>query len=89
LRRHLETNHSESVNKSIEYFQNKKLQLCGSQNLIKGIVCGIKNEKAVLASYEVALLIVRNGIPHTSGEDLILPATKAITKNLFSEKHVN
>jgi hypothetical protein len=30
-----------------------------------------------------------NGQLHTIGEDLILPATKAITKNLFSEKHVN
>jgi hypothetical protein len=52
-------------------------------------VCGTKNEKAVLASYEVVLLMARNGQPHTIGEDLILPVTKAITKNLFSEKHVN
>jgi hypothetical protein len=52
-------------------------------------LCGTKNEKALLASYEVALLIARNGQPNTIGEDLILPATKAITKNLFSEKHVN
>jgi hypothetical protein len=48
-----------------------------------------KNENALLASYEVALLIARNGRPQTIGKDLILPATKAITKNLFSEKHVN
>jgi hypothetical protein len=46
---------------------HKKLQLCGSQNLFKGIVCGIKNEKAVLAYYEFALLISRNG-PHTMGK---------------------
>jgi hypothetical protein len=52
-------------------------------------VCGTKNEKTVVASYEAALLIARNGQPHTIGEDLILPATKAITKNLFSERHVN
>jgi hypothetical protein len=29
-----------TVNKPIEYFQNKKMQLCGSQNLAKNIVCG-------------------------------------------------
>jgi hypothetical protein len=64
-------------------------------------VCGTKYGKAVLASYEVVLpffflanlqstlLIARNGQPPTIGEDLILPATKAITKKLFSEKHVN
>jgi hypothetical protein len=63
FRCHLEAKHGESVNKPIEYFQNKKLQLCGSQNLVKDIVCGTKNEKAVLASYEAALLIARNGNP--------------------------
>jgi hypothetical protein len=50
---------------------------------------GIKNEKSVLASYEFALLIATNGQPHTIRKDLILPAAKAITKNLFSEKHVD
>jgi hypothetical protein len=73
-------------NKPIEYFQNKQLQLCGSQNLVTDIVGATRNEKAVLASYKVALLSARKGQPHTNGEDLILPGTKAITKNAFSEK---
>jgi hypothetical protein len=51
-------------------------------------LCGTKNENAVLASYEVALLISRNGQAHTIGEDLILLATKAITKNLFSVSNI-
>jgi hypothetical protein len=34
-------------------------------------------------------VIARNGQPHTSGKDLILPATRTITTNLFSEQHVN
>jgi hypothetical protein len=37
LRRHLETKHDESVNKPIEYLQNKKLQLWGSQNLVTSL----------------------------------------------------
>lgn len=89
LRRHFETKHNESVNKPVEYFQTKKLQLHVSQNIVKDTVCGTKNEKAVRASYEVALLIAKRGQPHTIGEDIILPATKAIVKNLFSEKHTN
>jgi hypothetical protein len=48
LRRHFETKYGKSFNKPIEYFQNKKLQLCGSQNLVEDIVCGTRNEKAVL-----------------------------------------
>lgn len=37
---------------------------------------GGKNEKAVIASYEVSRLIATSGKPHTIGEDLILPAAK-------------
>jgi hypothetical protein len=45
--------------------------------------------KGCSCPYEFAFLIARNGQPNGNVEDLILPAAKAITKNLFSEKHVN
>jgi hypothetical protein len=64
LRRHLETKNGESVNKPTESFENKELQLRGSQNLVKD-VCGTE---AVLASYEFALLMARNGQPLQLGK---------------------
>ena len=53
---------------------------------IINLVSASKNENVVKASYEVCKLKVKTGKPQTIGEDLILPAVKAIINIMLGEK---
>jgi hypothetical protein len=43
--------------------------------------------KALLASFEVSCLTVRNKKPHTIGETLLLPATMKMCEIMHGEKY--
>nr|XP_022902365.1 zinc finger BED domain-containing protein 5-like [Onthophagus taurus] len=85
LRRHLQTKHEQYVTKDIDFYQNKLRDLKASQKLIEKTAFGSNNEKAVIASYQVALLIAKSGKPHTIGENLILPAVKTIVTTMLGD----
>lgn len=72
LKRHLTTMHPDVANKPKEYFERQKELYLKQKG--KMTVCATVNEKALRASYLVALRIARSKKPHTIGEELILPA---------------
>ena len=81
LKRHLETLHSEYVNKSREFFE---LKSCEKQkSLFKGTLS--VNKKALIASYKVSYKIARCKKPHTIGEELILPAAIEMVETMFGD----
>ena len=77
LRRHLESNHGNFVNKSLEVFKEKEHQVKRScidrPTAWGGIIYSHGN--AVRASFAVAWKIARAKAPHTAGENLIKPAS--------------
>lgn len=91
LRRHLEAKHKEHVDKPVEFFISKQQEMFSGQKkpTCKPATAGRENEKAVLASYDVSLLIANSGIPHTIAEELILPAAKAIANRMHGAKAAN
>lgn len=83
LRRHLETLHSEYVNKPREFFE-LKLKSYEQQTSFFQKTLSV-NEKALLASYKVSYKIARCKKAHTIGEDLILPAAMDIVETMFGD----
>lgn len=83
LKRHLETLHSEYVNKPAEFFQTKLKFYEKQKSFFKKTLS--VNEKALLASYKVSYKIARSKKPHTIGEDLILPAAIEIVETMFGD----
>ena len=77
LRRHLESNHGNFVNKSFEVFKEKEHQVKRSRidrpTAWGGII--YSHSHAVRASFAVAWKIARAKAPHTTGENLIKPAS--------------
>lgn len=76
LKRHLDTKHSELKNKTKEYFVRKAEEFVKQRKCFKTVLS--ITEKALKASYAVALRIARAKKAHTIGEDLILPAAMDI-----------
>lgn len=56
-----------------------------SKNKIKKIATGTTNEKAIIASYAVSLLIAKSGKPYNIGEELIMPAAKSMCSIIWNE----
>ncbi|KAH0999800.1 hypothetical protein HUJ04_013569, partial [Dendroctonus ponderosae] len=74
LQRHLKRKHPESVNKS---------ELTKRENVIERVASG--NEKAALASFQTAELIVKSEKCHTIAEDLLLPAAQIMCKTMIGD----
>lgn len=83
LKRHLETLHSEYVNKPREFFELKLKSYEKQKSLFKKTLS--VNEKALIASYKVSYKIARCKKPHTIGEELILPAAIEIVEIMFGD----
>jgi zinc finger BED domain-containing protein 5/7/8/9 len=83
LKRHLETLHSEYVNKSREFFELKLKSYEKQKSFFKKVIT--MNEKALLASYKVSYKIARCKKPHSIGEELILPAAMEIVETMFGD----
>lgn len=85
LERHLTTNHSTMKDKPTSFFVAKKdglkrmkLDSTGSFRM--------ENEKAVEASYKIALLIAKDKKPHTIGESLIKPCILTACSTILNEE---
>ena len=76
LRRHLETKHGEYKSKPVEFFQNKLQEYRSSKKVMESTSAGGATAKAVEVSYRVSRIIAKKGMPHTIGEEVVLPAIK-------------
>lgn len=83
LKRHMETLHSEYVNKPREFFEFKLKSYKKQKSLFKETLS--VNKKALIASYKVSHKIARCKKPHTIGEELILPAVIDIVETMFGD----
>lgn len=83
LKRHLETLHSEYVNKPREFFELKLKSYEKQKSFFKETLS--VNKKALIASYKVSYKIARCKKPHTVGEELILPAAIEIVETMFGD----
>lgn len=86
LRRHLETKHQEYREKSKAFFKVKASLLEQSKKTMIKTATGTNNESAVLASYQVSLLVAKSGKPHTIAEELILPCAKIMISAMLGDK---
>ena len=91
LRRHLESNHGNFVNKSLEVFKEKEHQVKRSRidrpNAWGGII--YSHSHAVRASFAVAWKIARAKAPHTAGENLIKPASVEMARIMCGDAVAN
>ena len=91
LTRHLERAHPQFKDKDLNFFKRKeevfkKQQLDPSGRIFQ------QNSAVVQASYEVSLMIAKQKKAHTIGENLVLPAAKAMVRCFLgdeSEKKLN
>ena len=85
LKRHLESNHAEKKNKNQSYFErlgeNAKRQRPDKTGQFRQKKVGV-----VKASYDVSLPVAQNMKAHTIAESLVLPAAKALVRNLIGDE---
>uniref|UniRef100_A0A2K6KQZ9 Family with sequence similarity 200 member B n=1 Tax=Rhinopithecus bieti TaxID=61621 RepID=A0A2K6KQZ9_RHIBE len=83
LKRHLETQHAELIDKPLEYFQRKKKDVKLSTQFLS---CSTVSEKALLSSYLVAYRVAKEKIANTAAEKIILPACLDMVRTIFDDK---
>uniref|UniRef100_A0A2R8PB65 Family with sequence similarity 200 member B n=1 Tax=Callithrix jacchus TaxID=9483 RepID=A0A2R8PB65_CALJA len=83
LKRHLETQHAELIDKPLEYFQRKKKDIKLSAQFL---TCSTISEKALLSSYLVAYRVAKEKIANTAAEKIILPACLDMVRTIFDDK---
>ncbi|XP_077285254.1 zinc finger BED domain-containing protein 5-like [Arctopsyche grandis] len=85
LKRHLETLHSEYLEKPIEFFQRKLDEINIQKQTFKKILSVTPN--ALLASYHVSYRITKCKKAHIIGETLLLPAAVDMVRIMFGESY--
>ena len=86
LLRHLNSKHPGLFDKPLEFFEIKKREYEGQKKIMK--ITTTVNESALKASYLVARRIAKAKKPFTIGEELILPSTKDICREVLGEAAV-
>ena len=86
LLRHLNSKHVTSKDKPLEYFERKKREHDGQEKFLRATTS--INENALRASFLVANRIAKAKKPFTIGEELILPFTENICRELLGEAAV-
>ncbi|KAL4089195.1 hypothetical protein QTP88_024256 [Uroleucon formosanum] len=83
MKEHFMKKHPDKSNKNILYFTDPKNKF-EKRKTVTGLFnkTHLNNDKGLLASYKVSLLVAKCGKPHTIGETLILPAVEAILKSM-------
>nr|XP_039264456.1 zinc finger BED domain-containing protein 5-like isoform X2 [Styela clava]XP_039264458.1 zinc finger BED domain-containing protein 5-like isoform X2 [Styela clava] len=85
LKRHLETNHTDKMNRDKSYFERLGENVKRQRMDYTGQFYQ-KNAGIVKASYEVSLLVAQHKKAHVIAESLILPAAKILVRNLIGEE---
>ncbi|XP_007119478.2 protein FAM200B isoform X1 [Physeter macrocephalus] len=84
LKRHLETQHAELIDKPLEYFQRKKIDVKSSTQFLS---CSTTvSEKTLLSSYLVAYRVAKEKMAHAAAEKIILPACLDMVRTIFDDK---
>ena len=83
LKRHLETQHAELIDKPLEYFQRKKKDV-KSPTPFRSY--SAVSEKALLSSYLVAYCVAKEKMAYTAAEEIILPASLDMVCTIFEDK---
>ncbi|XP_066241779.1 protein FAM200B [Saccopteryx leptura] len=84
LKRHLETQHAELIDKPLEYFQKKKQDVKLSTPFLS--CSATVSEKALLASYLVAYRVAKEKMAPTAADKVILPACLDMVRTIFDDK---
>lgn len=84
LKEHLNKKHMDKVGKDINYFQKLKQQHSKHTCISLLRPQPLQQDKGLIASYNVSLLIAQNGKPHDIGEKLILPAIKEVVSTVMN-----
>ena len=85
LKDHLTRLHPDKADKSIEFFQ--ALKECEAQSSINKAYAknACPNVKGLIASYKIAFLIAKKGLPFNVGESLVAPAVKEIISTVIEK----
>jgi zinc finger BED domain-containing protein 5/7/8/9 len=86
LQRHLATRHAPLKDKPLEFFERKKNALSAQKRLVRPPPA---NEKATIASMQLAYQVGRRGKPFTIVEDLVFPAMKDVVTTMIGEDAAN
>ena len=84
LKRHLETNHPNCLDKPVEFFERKLNSIQGQRNIMTKFAT--ENKLAVYSSYVASYQIAKQKKGHTIGEDLLMPVMKEFVKIMIGEK---
>lgn len=84
LKRHLQTNHSEYIDKPTSFFE-RRLTLINQQKKVITKHISVP-KKQIMASYSAAYLIAKAKKPDTIGEELILPAAVKIVEIIHGKE---
>lgn len=84
LKRHLETQHAELIDKPLEYFQRKKKDTKLAAQFVS--YSPAVSENALLSSYLVAYRVAKEKMAHTATEKIILPACLDMVRTIFDDK---
>ncbi|XP_071053624.1 zinc finger BED domain-containing protein 5-like [Onthophagus taurus] len=87
LKRHLETNHANLCNKSVEYFKRKNDELKKKTKTFCKYVLS-DNAKSLEASFRISYRIAREGEAYTIAEKLIKPCIKDVISCKFGETYL-
>ena len=84
VKRHLETNHPNCLDKPVEFFERKLNSIQGQRNIMTKFAT--ENKLAVYSSYVASYQIAKQKKGHTIGEDLLMPVMKEVVKIIIGEK---
>ncbi|KAK9687383.1 hypothetical protein QE152_g36477 [Popillia japonica] len=84
LEDHLRRYHPDKINKGLKYFRilKEKYEKRPAVHCMFALTSK-SNDDGLRASYNISLLIAKCGIPHTIGEQLILPAVEEVLKTVL------
>ena len=87
LKRHLETNHPNCIDKPVEIFEQKFNSIQRQRNIVTKFAIEIM--LAVYSSYIASYRIIKQKKGHTIGKDLLMPVMKGVVKIMIGEKERN
>ena len=85
LKDHLTRLHPDKADKSIEFFQALKEREAQSSINKAYAKNACPNVKGLIASYKIAFLIAKKGLPFNVGESLVAPAVKEIISTVMEK----
>ena len=86
LHRHLETKHGEFKSKPVDFFKSNLQVYRTSKKIMQSTSTGGATAKAVEDSYRSSRLIAKKSMPHTLGEEVMLPAIKKTVGLMVGDK---